>query len=151
MSDKLITREVLEAYISILSKQVEQTSLMIKTLEELNDKLTNIEGHFSNGFRQDIIDHTTNQIAEVIDRLEKSLTTLYLVEDHTKLITDIEKNLNATAYKMTTEVKDKIGELKGLIGELNASMKVEKAVSIIGWSSFILSMLTIVLKLFGKI
>lgn len=148
---KPVTAEVMRAYISILEKQVQQMTLVVTTLEELNDKLEKVEGHFHNGFKSEITSHITDEIGEVREKIEKALTTVYMIKDYAERIEDADKELAEQAYELTNEIKDKISALKGDIAELKSAIKVDRVTNIIGWSTFIISFMTVVLKLFGKI
>lgn len=148
---KPVTAEVMRAYISILEKQVQQMTLVVSTLEELNEKLEKVEGHFHNGFKSEITNHITDEIGEVREKIEKALTTVYMIKDYTERIEDANKELADQAYELTNEIKDKISALKGDIAELKSAIKVDRVTNIIGWSTFIISFMTVVLKLFGKI
>lgn len=153
MSDdkKPITAEMMKAYITILEKQVSQMTLVVNTLEELNDKLEAVENHFHNGFKSDIVEHITNQIENIEERMNGSIVDIAIIKQNVEKSTNLDRVINKTASEITDTINDKIGELKGNMMELQSSIKVDKAISIIGWSGFLLSMVTIILKLFGKL
>lgn len=141
---------MMEIYVRVLEKQVQQMTLVVTTLEELNDKLEKVEGHFHNGFQSEITNHITAQINVVTDKMEKALTTIYMIKEYVARGEEADKGLNKQAYDLTTEIKDKISGLKGDMAELKSSIKVDRVTNIIGWSTFILAMLGMLLKLFGK-
>src|SRR6266516_7611337 len=120
MANAPITKETMEIYITVLEKQVSQMTLVVSTLEELNDKLEKVEGHFHNGFRSDITEHVTEQVSNVMEKTEKGLTTTYLIESS---ITRVEE--------LDNEIKDKIGGLKGDIAELKSAIKIDNATNLI--------------------
>ncbi len=153
MSDdkKPVTTEMMKAYITILERQVSQMTLVVNTLEELNDKLEKVEGHFHNGFKTDITEHITEQVDNVMEKIEKALTTIYIIKEHVQNSTEADKEIMSKAYMLTNEVKDKISSVKGDLAELKSAIKVDRVTNIIGWSTFIVTMITIVLKLFGKL
>lgn len=153
MSDnnKPITKEMMEAYVSVLEKQVSQMSLVVTTLEELNDKLEKVEGHFNNGFKSEIKDHVTEQIKEVRDKTEEAIKSLIVIQKNVEKSTTSDKELNDKAYELTSAIKDKIGGLSAGIAELKSAIKIDRATNIIGLSTFIIGILTIILKLFGKL
>jgi hypothetical protein len=151
MAETPVSKEMLELYVAVLEKQVSQATLIVKTLEELNDKIKEINAHFTNGFRSELMEHTTKEITELAHKLEKTLTIASIVEDNVKKGVDTEKNLSHQAYELATEMKDKISALKGDVAELKASMKVERAISITGWSTFILALITLILRAAGKL
>jgi len=146
-----VTTDVMRAYISVLEKQVQQMTLVVTTLEELNDKLEKVEGHFHNGFKSDITNHITDELFTVKEKLEKALTTLYIVKDNVEKSTASDKALNDKAYELTNDIKEKIGVLKGDIAELKTSIKIDRATNLIGLGTFVLGLVTIILKMFGKI
>lgn len=141
----------MKAYISVLEKQVQQMTLVVTTLEELNDKLEKVEGHFHNGFKSELMEHTTKQITAVSDKIEKSLTTIFIIKDYVERAEEADKEQNTRSYALTNEIKDKISGLKGDVAELKSAIKVDRVTNIIGWSTFILSMMGMLLKLFGKL
>ena len=149
--DKPVTADVMRAYINVLEKQVSQMTLVVSTLEELNDKLEKIEGHFTNGFRSDIMEHTTKQITAVLDKIEKSLTTLYIVKDHVEDAADFDRSINDKVFALTNEIKDKINGLNANVNEFRSAIKIDRAINIVGWSAFIISIITVLLKAFGKL
>lgn len=152
MDDKRpVTADVMRAYISVLEKQVQQMTLVVTTLEELNDKLEKVEGHFHNGFRSEITGHITDQIANVMEKMEKALTTIYIIKDYVERAEESDKDMSSKAYELTNDVKEKISGIKGDMAELKSAIKVDRVTNIIGWSTFIVTMITIVLKLFGKL
>ena len=152
LSDKKpVTADVMRAYISVLEKQVQQMTLVVTTLEELNEKLEKVEGHFHNGFKSDITDHITEQINVVMEKIEKALTTIYIVKDYVARAEETNKDLNSKAYELTNDVKEKIGGLKGDIAELKSAIKIDRATNLIGLGTFIIGILTIILKMFGKL
>lgn len=152
MDDKRpITADVMKAYISVLEKQVQQMTLVVTTLEELNDKLEKVEGHFHNGFKSEITNHITNQIDAVTEKIEKALTTIYIVKEYVTRAEESDKEMNNKAFTLTAEVKEKISGLKADIAELKSAIKVDRVTNIIGWSTFILTMMGMLLKLFGKL
>jgi predicted transcriptional regulator len=150
MNDKPITKEMLEIYVVTLEKQVQQMSLVVKTLEELNEKIEKVDGKFYN-LHSDLGDIIRNQIKDLTDKIERALTTLYLVKEQVNETVQADKDLNTKAYELAEEVKNKIDDVSGSVSELQTSIKIDRAVNIIGWASFLLSMLTIILKLFGKL
>lgn len=153
MSDdkKPVTTEMMKAYITILERQVSQMTLVVNTLEELNDKLEKVEGHFHNGFKSEITDHITDQVDSVMEKMEKTLTTLYIIKEHVQKGAEADKELASRAFILTNEVKDKISTVRADVAELKSAIKVDRVTNIIGWSTFIITMITIVLKLFGKL
>lgn len=153
MSDdrKPVTTDVMKAYISILEKQVQQMTLVVTTLEELNDKLEKVENHFHNGFKSDITNHVSEQVFIITEKIEKALTTVYIIKEHVENATDTDKQLNDKAYDLTNEVKEKISGLKGDISELKTAIKIDRATNLIGLGTFVLGIVTIILKMFGKI
>lgn len=148
---KPVTADVMRAYISVLEKQVQQMTLVVTTLEELNDKLEKVEGHFHNGFKSEITNHVTDQIDGVMEKLEKALTTAYIIKEYAARGEEADKELVDRAFALTNEVKDKISGIKGDVAELKSAIKVDRVTNIIGWSTFILTMLGMLLKLFGKL
>jgi len=152
MDDKKpITADVMKAYISVLEKQVQQMTLVVTTLEELNDKLEKVEGHFHNGFKSEITSHVTDQIDNVMEKIEKALTTIYMIKEFVARAEESDKEMNNKAFMLTNEVKDKISGIKGDVAELKSAIKVDRVTNIIGWSTFILTMVGMLLKLFGKL
>ena len=123
-----ITKEIMKAYIEILERQVAQTALIATMLEEIKDKLA-----ISNEKMEEV-----NMISKMNQR---ALETSALIE----------KDINDNAYVLNTDVKNSIGGLKNDISDLRSSIKVDRAVNIIGWSGFLLGILTIILKLYGKL
>lgn len=148
---KPVTTDVMRAYISVLEKQVQQMTLVVTTLEELNDKLEKVEGHFHNGFKSDITGHVTEQISNVAEKIEKALTTIYIIKDYVAKSENADKEMTTRAYELTTELKEKIGGLKGDISELKSAIKLDRATNLIGLGTFIIGILTIILKMFGKL
>ena len=148
---KPITADVMRAYISVLEKQVQQMTLVVTTLEELNEKLEKVEGHFHNGFKSEITDHITEQIRVVTEKMEKALTTVYIIKDYVAKMEEADKEQATRAYELTNELKDKISGLKGDISELKSSIKADRITNIAGLGTFVLGILTIILKLFGKL
>lgn len=153
MSDdkKPVTVEVMRAYIDVLEKQVSQMSLVVKTLEELNYKLEKVEGHFHNGFRTDIKDHVAEQISSVSSKIDTISTTLYVAKENLGRAAGAEEKINKQAAELANDIKDKIGALKSDMGELKSAIKVDRITNIVGWSVFISSILTMILRLWGKI
>jgi len=149
--DKPITKETMEIYIRVLEKQVQQMTLVVTTLEELNDKLEKIEEHFHNGFRSEITEHITGQITVVTEKIEKALTTIYIIKDYVARAEETNKELNNKAYNLSDEIKEKINGLKGDVVELKSAIKLDRATNLIGLGTFIIGILTIILKMFGKL
>lgn len=148
---KPVTVDVMRAYVSVLEKQVQQMTLVVTTLEELNDKLEKVEGHFHNGFKSDITSHITDELFSVKEKLEKSLIALYIVKDNVEKSTSLDKSLNDKAHLLSNDIKDKIADLKGDVSELKTSIKIDRATNLIGLGTFVLGLVTIILKMFGKI
>lgn len=142
---------MMEIYIKVLEKQVQQMTLVVTTLEELNDKLEKVEGHFHNGFKTEITNHITVQIGSVMEKMEKALTTIYMIKEYTGRDEETSKEAATRAYDLTNEIKEKIGGLKGDMAELKSSMKIDRATNLIGLGTFVLGIVTIILKMFGKI
>lgn len=151
MSDTPVTNEMIELYVRVLEKQVSQMTLVVNTLEELNDKLENIEAHLSNGMKSDINEHTTKHMSTVLDKIEKALTTLYIVKDHVEEATEFDRAINDKVFVLTNEIKDKINAVNANVAEFRSAIKIDRAINVVGWSTFILSMLTVILRAFGKI
>lgn len=128
-----LTNEMMALYIQVLEKQVSQMVTVVNTLEELHDQMKAIEHHFNNGFKSEIMEHTTEQSMLLLDKAEKSLTTTY-----------INKEL---LEKAVIDFRD----AKGLMTEIRNNIKIDRGINIIGWSAFIISMLTVLLKAFGKL
>jgi len=141
----------MRAYISVLEKQVQQMTLVVTTLEELNDKLEKVEGHFHNGFKSEITNHITDQIADVKEKMEKTLTSVYMIKEYAARAEDSDKEMSSRAYELTNDVKEKISSLKGDMADLKSSIKVDRITNIIGWSTFIVTMVGMLLRLFGKL
>lgn len=148
---KPVTTDVMRAYISVLEKQVQQMTLVVTTLEELNDKLEKVEGHFHNGFKSEITSHISEQIAAVMEKMEKALTTIYILKDYSTRGEGADKELGDKVYTVNNEIKEKIGGLKADISELRSAIKLDRATNLIGLGTFIIGILTIILKMFGKI
>ena len=148
---KPITADVMRAYISVLEKQVQQMTLVVTTLEELNEKLEKVEGHFHNGFKSEITEHVTEQIDTVMEKMEKALTTIYIIKEYVSRAEESDKLINDKAYELTNEVKEKISGLKGDVAELKSAIKIDRATNLIGLGTFIIGILTIILKMFGKL
>lgn len=147
----LVTTDVMRAYISVLEKQVQQMTLVVTTLEELNDKLEKVEGHFHNGFKSEITNHISEQNAIVMDKMEKALTTIYIIKDYVARGEGADKELGEKAYNLTNEIKEKIGGLKSDVVDLKSAIKIDRATNLIGLGTFVVGILTIILKMFGKI
>ena len=141
----------MRAYISVLEKQVQQMTLVVTTLEELNEKLEKVEGHFHNGFKSEITEHVTERIDAVMEKMEKALTTIYIIKEYVSRAEESDKLINDKAYELTNEVKEKIGSLKGDVAELKSAIKIDRATNLIGLGTFIIGILTIILKMFGKL
>lgn len=148
---KPITADIMRAYISVLEKQVSQMTLVVTTLEELNEKLEKVEGHFHNGFKSEITEHITDQIDGVMEKIEKALTTIYMIKEFVARAEESDKELVSRSFALTNEIKDKISGIKGDVAELKSAIKVDRVTNIIGWSTFILTMVGMLLKLFGKL
>lgn len=148
---KPITADVMKAYISVLEKQVQQMTLVVTTLEELNEKLEKVEGHFHNGFKSEITEHVTERIDAVMEKMEKALTTIYIIKEYVSQAEESDKLINNKAYELTNEVKEKISGLSSDIGELKTAIKIDRATNLIGLGSVILGFVTIILKMFGKL
>jgi len=148
---KPITAEVMRAYISVLEKQVQQMTLVVTTLEELNDKLEKVEGHFHNGFKSDITNHVSEQIANVMEKMEKALTTIYIIKEYAAKAEEADKELGKQGYDLTSELKEKVSGLKADMAELKSSIKIDRVTNIIGWSTFIVTIVGMLLRLFGKL
>lgn len=149
--NKPITREMMTAYVTVLEKSVSQMALVVNTLEELNEKVNETNSHLTNGMKSEIIDEINKSIDSLSIKIEKALTTIYIIKEFVERQNDAAKELSHQAYELNKEIKEKIGNIDGDINELKTSMKVERAINIVGWSSFLLSMLAIILKLFGKL
>ena len=141
----------MKAYISVLEKQVQQMTLVVTTLEELNEKLEKVEGHFHNGFKSEITEHVTERIDAVMEKMEKALTTIYIIKEYVSQAEESDKLINNKAYELTNEVKEKISGLSSDIGELKTAIKIDRATNLIGLGSVILGFVTIILKMFGKL
>lgn len=148
--DKPITKETMEIYIRVLEKQVQQMTLVVTTLGELNDQLEKVESHFHNGFKAEIAEHITDGTNVIMEKIEKALTTIYMIKEFVARAEDSDKEMNNRAYALTNDIKDKISGLKGDVAELKSAIKVDRVTNIIGWSTFILAMVGMLLRLFGK-
>lgn len=137
---KPVTIEMMKAYMEILEKDVQQMSLVVKTLEELNDNYKEVNAHFNNGFKSHITDHFDQQMKTVVDKQEKMITTLFIMKEYVERSEQYDK-----------EMINKMGSLKSDIAELKSAIKVERVVNIVGWSVFIMSILTLILRVWGKI
>jgi hypothetical protein len=126
-------------------------ALFVHTLEEMHDELNKINGHFSSGFKNDLMEHMTDQSSNITEKLDRALTTTYLIKDAVDKSTEFDSLLTDKAYDLTNEIKDKISGLKGDIDELKTSIKIDRATNLIGLGTFIIGILTIILKVYDKI
>lgn len=147
----LVTTDVMRAYISVLEKQVQQMTLVVTTLEELNNKLEKVEGHFHNGFKSEITSHISEQNAVIMDKIEKALTTVYLIKDYATRGEGADKEMGTRAHNLSDEIKEKISGLKSDVSDLKSAIKIDRATNLIGLGTFVVGILTIILKVFGKI
>jgi methyl-accepting chemotaxis protein len=150
-ADKPITKEAMEIYVNILEKQVSQMTLFVHTLEEMHEEIREINKRLSNGLKGEIIDHVTEQASNINDKLEKSLTTTYMIKDSVDRSTEVDKGINDRAHSERGEVMDKMSVLKEDINELRSSIKIDRATNLIGLGTFVIGILTIILKVFGKL
>lgn len=148
---KPVTIEVMKAYIEILEKQVSQMQLVVSTLGELNEKLEKANEHLHHGLKESIAEQIQEHTSNITEKMEKALTTLYIIEGYVKSAAEDDKESIDRTYKLTTEVKDKIGALRGELIDLKSGMKIDRVTTIAGWSTFVISIITIILRLFGKI
>ena len=148
---KPVTIEVMKAYIEILEKQVSQMQLVVSTLGELNEKLEKANDYLHGGLKENIAEQIQEHTTNIMGKLEKALTTIYIIEGYVKSAAKDDKESVDRTYKLTTEIKDKIGSLKGDVADLKNAMKVERVTNIIGLSSFLVTMITLILKLFNKL
>jgi hypothetical protein len=142
-NDAPITKEMMELYVEVLQKQVQQTTLIVKTLEELNDKLNDINKHFTNGFKSDITDHISSHVSNVVAQMEK---TMLRYEDMEEVQ---HKEMNDKVYELRDEMKDSFVLIKDHVTELKSAIKVDNVTNLIGLGTFVLGILTIILKVFG--
>lgn len=136
-----VTKEMMEIYVKVLEKQVSQMSLVATTLTELNTKLEKVEGHFTNGFKSDILEHITkteDKIGSQIERVTSAAATLSIVNERnaTTLAALNEKNAVAVMNKLEMSM-----------AKIESMLKLSVISNVIGWGSLIV---TILLKIFGK-
>lgn len=148
---KPVTHEMMQLYIQVLEKQVQQMTLVVTTLQELNDKLEKVEGHFHNGFKSEIKDHITSQISDMIEKISEISTTIALIQQNVEQATISDKELGENAFSLNNEIKEKIGSLRSDVAELKTSIKIDRATNLIGLGTFVLGLVTIILKMFGRI
>ncbi len=149
---KPITRDMMEIYISVLEKQISQMTLIVATIEELNEKLGKIEDHFNNGFKGEIIervDHSAEKITEQIERVTTVAATLAVTNEKSAMALSAlnEKNSVALAALNDKNTATTIGTLDANMRDVKSAIKISTITNIIGWTGLIL---TVLLKVFGK-
>lgn len=139
--DKPITMEMMDLYVKILEKQVAQMSTVVITIEDVNNKLNALNSHFSNGFKDDIVDNIEEMkdiIVAQIERVSTVAAALAVANDKSSIA------LAALADKNTVIT---LNQLDKSMSNVQSSLKVYAVTNAVGWSALIA---TIVLKLLGR-
>jgi membrane-associated HD superfamily phosphohydrolase len=151
MTSQPVTQEMIQIYVSALEKQVAQATLIVKTLEELNDKMKEVNAHLTNGLKSEITNHVTQEIDKLYEKIESSSNMVAIIREHISEVLDVEKAKAEISRDQIEQIKDLIVSTKMEIVNLKSSMKIDRAISIGGLASFVLTMLTMILRMWGKL
>ena len=140
-NDNVITKDSMVIYISVIKEQVQQMSVVVLQLEQLNEKTDKIEEHFNNGFKADIMNNQNAGIEKISAQIEKVGAAAAV------LAAANEKNAIALAALNDKNTASTISNLDINMANMKWTLRLNVATNVIGWASLIV---TLVFKLFGK-
>ena len=142
-NDKILTEDVVNAYVSVLEKQVTQLTTILSMLENVGDKLERLEGKVE---KDDLYEKACEKINKDFNEAKIAIinTNRELYKEAVTLQEAGTKNILMTHGNI---MDNKINIMDNKLIEIKSSLKIDRAINVVGWIGLIV---TIIIKLFIK-